>query len=466
MFGVMIESGLTDWQMIQQEKGFGTIQLTGTFQVPQAALEVGTEIAYPVIRVLSEEDNSQIIPWTRANQSPMEDGMKGSWDISLAVPAGGPYRIETGLDTISTKPELGWIFRGDVRLHIGIGDIFIIAGQSNSSGYGKDPAYDAPDINVHLLRNRGSWDLACHPINESTYALEKANTEMGVCGTSPYLAFGKAYYKATRYPVGLVTASLGGSPISRWDVWQQGDLYRNMLERIRECGGKATGILWYQGCSDTTPEQAKNYYASFERLVTETRKEIGYDIPFFTFQLNRQLNAEYNETWGILREAQRLASHKIPKVSILPTLHCSLSDGIHNNSHSCVMLGENLAKLCAGILYQHPAYFAPDICNAVSQDQILRITFTNMKRGFITPTREPGQAGFLVKDASGTVPVNSIAPDKATPNVLVLTLNRALEKEATVSFGWESDPSHIPLLDEVTYMPPLAFYEYPVQLQQ
>jgi hypothetical protein len=466
MFGIMIESGLTDWQMIQQEKGYGTICLNGTFQVPQAALEVGTEIAYPLIRVLSEDDNSQIIPWTSVSHYPQGDGMSGTWDITLEIPAGGPYRIETGLDTKSTKPDLGWIFRGDVRLHIGIGDIFIVAGQSNSSGYGKDPAYDAPDINVHLLRNRGSWDLACHPINESTYAADKVNVEMGVSGTSPYLSFGKAYHKATRFPIGLVTAALGGSPISRWDVNQQGDLYRNMIGRIRECGGKATGILWYQGCSDTTPELAKAYYANFERLVKETRKDIGYEIPFFTFQLNRQVNADYNETWGILREAQRLASHQIPKVYILPTLHCSMSDGIHNSSHSSIMLGENLAKLCTSVLYQRPEYFAPDICDAVSRDKVLRITFTNMKRGFVTITREPGQTGFLVRDFAGTVPVSSIGIDKLNPNVLELTLERALEKGAAISFGWESDPSHIPFLDEVTYMPPLAFYEYPIRLQQ
>ena len=466
MFGMIIESGLTDWQIIQQEKGYGTIHLTGTFQVPQAALEAGTEIAYPVIRVLSEEDNSQILPWMRANRYPRGDGRSGAWDVTLEIPAGGLYRIETGLDTKSTKPDLGWIFRGDVRLHIGIGDIFIIAGQSNSSGYGKDPACDAPDINVHLLRNRGSWDLACHPINESTYAADKANVEMGVSGTSPYLSFGKAYHKTTLYPVGLVTAALGGSPISRWDVNQQGDLYRNMIERIEECGGKAAGILWYQGCSDTTPELAKDYYANFERLVKETRKDTGCELPFFTFQLNRQINADYNETWGILREAQRLASHHIPKVYILPTLHCSMSDGIHNSSHSSIMLGENLAKLCTSVLHHRPEYFAPDICDAVGRDHVLRIAFANMRQGFVIITRDPGHAGFLVKDSAGTAAIRSIAPDQSNPNVLELILGRALEKEATISFGWESDPSHIPFLDEVTYMPPLAFYEYPVRLQQ
>ncbi|HHV12460.1 MAG TPA: sialate O-acetylesterase [Clostridiales bacterium] len=465
MFGIIIESGLADWQIVQQEGGYGTIRLSGTFQVPQAALEVGTEIAYPVVRVLSEEDNSQIIPWRKANRQPQGDGMRGTWDVTLEVPAGGLYRIETGLDTKSTKPDLGWIFRGDVRLHIGIGDIFIVAGQSNSAGYGKDPAYDGPDINIHLLRNRGSWDLACHPINESTYASDKVNVEMGVSGTSPYISFGKAYHKRTLYPVGLVTAALGGSPISRWDVNQQGDLYRNMLDRIKECGGKAAGILWYQGCSDTTPELARDYYANFERLVKETRKDIGYEIPFFTFQLNRQVNADYNETWGILREAQRLASHNIPKVYVLPTLHCSMSDGIHNSSHASIMLGENLARVCTSVLYHQPEYLAPDICNAVCGGNILRITFANMKRGFVIITGNPRQAGFLVRDLAGIVPVKAIAADKSNPNVLELTLERALEKGANISFGWEADPGHNPFLDEVTYMPPLAFYEYPVQLQ-
>lgn len=84
--------------------------------------------------------------------------------------AGGPYRIDTGLETKSTTPDLTWVYRGDCVLHIGVGNLFIIAGQSNSAGYSRDFCLDPPSMDVHLYRNRSQWDIASHPMNENTYA--------------------------------------------------------------------------------------------------------------------------------------------------------------------------------------------------------------------------------------------------------------------------------------------------------
>ncbi len=462
MHGVFIESGPSDWQIIQHENGTANIRLSGTFQVPSAAIEVGTESACPVVRVLSEDDNSQILPWTKTNLHPGEDGMSGAWDTTLTLPAGGLYRIETGLDTKSTKPELTWVFRGDVRLHIGVGDLFIIAGQSNSSGYGRDSALDPPDLHVHLYRNRDSWDLACHPMNESSFAADKPNAEMGISGTSPYLSFGKALHKISGYPVGFIMTAQGGSPISRWDTRQNGDLFHNMITQIRKCTEKAAGILWYQGCADTTPTNSVKYLDCFRHFVTETRKELGYTISFFTFQLNRQMNADYSEEWGIIREAQRQAARMLSSVYILPTLHCGLCDGIHNNSHSAMMLGENMAKLCGGILYHTPGFFAPDISDAVYADHVIRLMFDHMRRGFLVVNNNPCQCCFYVRDSAGTIPIISLGAVKDNP-CLDLTLEREPDTSLQISYCRDADPSHIALFDEVTFMPPLSFYDFPVK---
>ena len=462
MFGVIIENGIKDWQIIQHENGYGNINLNGNYQVPQAALNVGVKSATPIIRVLSEDDNSQIIPWSKVDFVSSEDGMSGTWEITLQLLAGGLYRIETGLDTKSTKPDLGWIFRGDVRLHIGVGDIFIIAGQSNSSGYGKDSAMDPPNLFVHLYRNRSAWDLACHPINESTFTDNSPNTEMGISGVSPYISFRKAFHQLSHFPVGLISTALGGTPISRWDISQKGDLFHNMLNKTKECGNKAAGVLWYQGCSDTTPAQAAAYYENFQRLVLETRKELGFDIPFFTFQLNRQINGENDQCWGIVREAQRKAVQNISGVYILPTINCSLSDGIHNNAHSSMMLGEKMAKLCGNILYQTSEFLAPDIEKAVLKDHEIQVFFQNMKRGFVMISKSPSDSGFLVKDSKGVIPLTGYGPDENQPNVLNLILKRLPQGDTTLSFAWEANPTTTPILDEVTYLPPLSFYQYPV----
>ena len=185
MHGVFITDGVTDWQIVQHTNGYANLSFSGTWQVPKAAVEIGVKSAVPLIRVVHQDDNSQIIPWTEANISHGDNPCHGTWNAEIQVPAGGLYRIETGLYTKSINPDLRWTFRGDVRVHIGVGDIFVIAGQSNSSGYGRDWAFDPPMPGVHLYRNRKKWDLACHPINESTFAADEVNAELGVSGVSP-----------------------------------------------------------------------------------------------------------------------------------------------------------------------------------------------------------------------------------------------------------------------------------------
>ena len=412
---------------------------------------------------MHQDDNSQIIPWTEANISHGDNPCHGTWNAEIQVPAGGLYRIETGLYTKSINPDLRWTFRGDVRVHIGVGDIFVIAGQSNSSGYGRDWAFDPPMPGVHLYRNRKKWDLACHPINESTFAADEVNAEMGVSGVSPYLSFGKYFTKLSNYPVGLIPTALGGSPISRWHSEQNGDLFRNMINRIKECGRKAAGILWYQGCSDTTPEAASSYYNNFCHVVNSTRKALGYDIPFFTFQLNRQISGLHDECWGIVREAQRLASHRIPGVYMLPTLDCSLSDGIHNSAHANIKLGERMAKLCANILYDMPEYRAPELASVICNNQRLSLIFQNVERGFALFSNEPRYCGFTVRDSSGDVAITAFSLDSEKPNVLHLTLERTPLKDATISFGWEANPTMYPAFDEVTCLPIVSFYQIPLK---
>jgi len=459
MHGVFITGGVSDWQIVQHTNGYATLSFSGTWQVPKAAIEIGVKRAVPLIRVMRQDDNSQVVPWTETDYSYGSDPYHGTWTSELRVPAGGLYRIETGLDTRSVNPKFRWVFRGDIRVHIGVGDIFVIAGQSNSSGYGRDWAQDAPMPGIHMYRNRGKWDLACHPINESTYASDRVNAEMGICGVSPYLSFGKCFSGFSRFPVGLIPTALGGSPISRWHSGQNGDLFRNMIDRINQCGGKAAGILWYQGCSDATPELAPNYYENFRHLVFTTREALGYEIPFFTFQLNRQIGGLHDECWGMVREAQRMASHKIPGVYILPTMDCRLSDGIHNSAHANIQLGERMARLCADVLYGMPGYRAPEPESVICDNQRMSLTFKNMKRGFTLFSNDPGYCGFTVEDRLGKIAVTALEQDGEKPNVLHLALERAPLPDAAISFCWEADPTVYPPVDEVTCLPILSFYQ-------
>ncbi|MDO4284681.1 MAG: sialate O-acetylesterase [Eubacteriales bacterium] len=474
MHGITLTKRPVDWEVVQQENGTARIRLEGSYRVHPAAIEVGVVSAVPIVRVMREEDNMTVLPWTRAAQIDVVDGEKftGTFETEIEIPAGGPYRIDTSLETRSTQPNLTWLYRGDCVLHLCVGDLFLIAGQSNSAGYSRDYCADPPHLCVHLYRNRSRWDLASHPMNESTDAGTLPNEEMGVPGVSPYLSFGKKYYELTGRPVGLIQTALGGSSMQRWNP-ADGDLYQNMTDKIRQTGGRYTGVLWYQGCSDTDPEPAAHYLEHFRDFVEAVRREVGYEIPFFTMQLNRQINGLHDECWGMVREAQRVAALEIPGVHVLSTTNLSLCDGIHNSAQANVALGEKLAKQCAAVLHGAEEFEAPALTGIREVDETqkeelglsgiwMELTFSHVKNCLQLFTAEGKESGFLLEDAHGAIGIRSARANREDKNRLYLELERSAGEDALLSFAWEADPVRLPVIDEVTFLPPLSFYKRPV----
>lgn len=455
--GVFIEKGLSDWQIVQHKNHQADVYFAGSWQVIKDAVKIGVKDARPQIRVVSEEDNSPVIPWQEVTIHPAQDCTTGTWETTLTIPAGGLYRIETGLVVNSTNPDFHWTFRGDTRLHVGIGDVFLIAGQSNSAGYGKDAAFDPPELGVHLFRNRRSWDLASHPFNESTYAADAPNAERGVSGVSPYLAFGKALKKYTHYPVGLIASAMGGMPIKQWNP-DGGKLYVNMLKQTKACG-EIAGVLWYQGCSNTDKKGMDGYKEKYYDIIQSFRRDLGYPVRFFTFQLNREVYSHNDEGYGTIREIQRSACHDLEEVYVLPTLHCTLTDGIHNNAHSCIMLGENMAKQCSHVLYGTKDFSAPEITEAVVEGSTVTACFANVSDTLLLPDNSCEKCGFTIRDQKGAIP---FSPVTAKGHTLRFQLERPAEGQMDISFAYEANPTHVPPLDSLTYLPPLSFYQVPV----
>jgi len=217
-YGVMIERGAQDWQIFQQKPdGTATISLSGTWTVATPF-----QCAAVLVRLMREDEMEPLSPAFDYRTARTESD--GTWSIVLNdVPAGGLYRIETSLQIDDGPVE--WALRGDMVHHIGVGDIWVIAGQSNAVGYGKSPVHDAPELGIHLFHARGRWTIASHPFGDSTGTKYPLNREKGNASHSPYLSFGRKMKHLLGYPIGLIPAALGASPISRWVRSINGDLF-------------------------------------------------------------------------------------------------------------------------------------------------------------------------------------------------------------------------------------------------
>lgn len=452
--GAIIEQGPQNWQILQQENGKADIRLSGKWVEIDSVIE-----ARVYARVVSEDTGENIIPWTEC-----DDLEKHGWKVILKdVPAGGLYRIETCLNNESCNWEMQWAIRGDMIHHVGVGDVYVIAGQSNSAGYGKDPIYDPAEMGIHLLRNNGRWDLASHPLNESTDIIHKENRESANPGHSPYLCFAKQLKKDLGYPIGLIQTALGGSPLSRWNPDEEGTLYGNMMRIIKSQGGAVKGILWYQGCSDTVNGLYETYLDRFANMVKHMRKDLNNEaLPILTVQLNRLVapaDDMANKGYGMVREAQRQASKSIPNVFIIPANDCTLSDAIHISSSANMILGERLARAALEEIYHkgNRFYRAPDLEKVIrlDNDSIL-LTFKNIYRRLFIMDSDVKGLPFTIVDDKGKVGITGFEVKEQSK--LMLTLDRPLEGQAFIHGAFEQNPEFFLPKDEATHLPMLSFY--------
>ena len=463
-YGVEIISGLQDWQVLQRNGGKAKVTLKGRWQLEKGAIRAGVRSATPVWRLVSEQDQSWIFPWTACDRQTggeklTGEEVKGNWEADISLPQGGPYRLETSLDAVSKETGDHWMFRGDIRVHVGVGDVFCMAGQSNAAGYAKGLAFDPPDVRVHLQRNSGKWDMAAHPMNDATGAADCINAPMSITGTSPFLSFGRRYADYTGLPVGLIQTAQGGSPMARWDNGRNGDLYRNMIEKIRAAGG-VRAILWYQGCADADKENAALYQASFARMAADTRSGLGWDIPFFTMQLNRYETQPDAASWGRIKEVQRQAALTLENVWILPTAGIPEGDEIHSSAAGNVMLGEMLARQVHGALNGGLKFEAPNLEEARLEENRIRLTFRNTT-GFmrLRPLHDPSD--FYLTDEQGENAVQCVA---AQDTALLLTPARPVTGKAYLSYGADPQGPEGGIVDRQTYLSIVAFDHVEVSL--
>lgn len=446
--GVLVEEGLSDWQIVQQEEGAGNLHLKGRW-ISQVKGEVE-------LRVAMEDTGVSVVDWAKA-----ETRDDGRWQAVLKVPAGGLYRLETRLRTAENLAG-EWSPRGDMRHFWGVGDVWVIAGQSNSAGYGRGPYEDPAELGVHLFRNSEQWALASHPMNDSTATRHAVNREAANPGHSPYLQFGRLLKRELGYPIGLVQTALGGSPLVRWNPKEQGasDLFDNMVQCVGLAGGRARGILWYQGESDAgTDEQATTYRQRFTDAVGAWRQALGDDtLPVLTVQLNRvygRSEPEADRRWTQVREAQRQVARSVKNVAVVSTLDLPLSDLIHISPAGNMLLGERLARAALGAVYgKDEPFYAPDLERAqrLADDRIaLHFSHVHSRIDCI----DEAANCFCVEDEEGHVPIAQVQrPMDAT---IELVLKRKIKAGAQVHGGWGANPDTVPM-DMERFVPMLGFY--------
>ena len=459
MFGVTLLEAPQDYQVIQQENGYGKM-------VFSAEMDDESQDSHMVYaRLCMEETGDVVIGWT-AMQFAGKRRFRGELDN---IPVGGPYRLETYVQ-YTENVEVHKHTRGDSRFHLYVGDVYIIAGQSNSAGYGKQPVYDPPEKGVHLFRNCGRWDIATHPLNDSTATVFPDNTEGGNPGHAPWLAFAKMVKRNTGMPIGMIQASLGGSGLASWNPLENGYLYRSMIQRVKATGSGVRGVLWYQGCSDSnTTETSETYQKRFMDFVDHTRRDLDSPaLPVFTVQLNRRtvfVSHERDISWGTVREAQRNAAKTEKNIFVVPANDLVLSDVIHNDSASNIVLGERVARQVLHEIYHMDIMCnAPDLRWAVClADGRVELVFDNVYGQLDFYAESADRLPFTVEQPDAGI--DPIAAYEIQGNRMLLQMESAVQPGARIHIAWQQYPGTLIPRDLATHLPVLSCYGVPIEME-
>ena len=92
----------------------------------------------------------------------------------------------------------------------------------------------------------------------------------------------------------------------------------------------------------------------------------------------------------------------------------------------------------------------------------LRLTFSHVKNCFLLYSDLGEDSGFTLEDAGGNVEILKVRANREDRNQVYLQAARQTGAEARLSFAWQADPVRLPMVDEVTYLPPLSFYQVPI----
>lgn len=343
--------------------------------------------------------------------------------LLTGIAVGGPYTV-----TLSDAEE-------SITFHdIYVGDLWLLAGQSNMEGAGwvreKDIAYAAdPSPFLRAFYLNDTWRPATvqlhqlwessDPAHRRAFAADKAGKEARNLhitdfppapqrrGVGPGFFFAEELYRQTGIPQGVIPCAVGGAPIEMWIPTETDDnYYTAAYRRIIACGQRIRGIFWYQGEGFGGDKDA--YKAMFESMRKGFSALCGTaDLPAIMVQTFRStipgiLNSDSAEhIWSTYRNYLRDICRECRNMAVVATNDLDLDDCIHLSSDAQEKLGKRAADamryLTEGVGCAEPEIESitmhPHAC--ITEWSELRIRYRNL-RGHLTSIGFP--SGFMISE--------------------------------------------------------------------
>jgi Carbohydrate esterase, sialic acid-specific acetylesterase len=245
-----------------------------------------------------------------------------------------------------------------------VGDLWVLAGQSNMEGYADLIDVTPPNPLVSALGMDGQWVRAEEPLHwlvdspdpvhsqdPATRAERSAKAHKSrPKGAGLGLPFAIEMVSATNVPIGLVPCAHGGTSMEQWSPAKKDEagksLYGSMLRQVRLAGGKVKGVLWYQGESDANPKASEVYAKTFSDFIAAVRGDLAQpELPFYYVQIGRYVADKDPKPWNTVQEIQRKLPDEVANTAVISVIDLELDDAIHVGTVGLKRAGQRLARI-------------------------------------------------------------------------------------------------------------------------